>query len=56
MLKAYEHIRKKNLSVTDDASAVELIGKEVHLVPAAWSNIKITTAIDLVMAATLLKL
>ena len=56
LLKALELIKKKNLTVTDDASAVELTHQEVHLVPAAWSNIKITTAGDLVTAAALLKL
>ena len=56
LVKALEHVKRKNLTVTDDAAALELIGQEVHLVAAPWSNIKITTAGDLVTAATLLKL
>jgi 2-C-methyl-D-erythritol 4-phosphate cytidylyltransferase len=56
LVKALELVRKKNLTVTDDASAVEVTGHDVHLVSAAWSNIKITTAGDLVTAALLLRL
>lgn len=55
LAKAYEHVRKKRAVVTDEASAVELLGEEVHLVPSSWSNIKITTPDDLTLAATILK-
>lgn len=53
--KAFDRIKKKNATVTDEASAVELVS-EVHLVGAPVSNIKITTADDLALAAALLKL
>lgn len=53
--KAFEKVRKKKTTVTDEASAVELVHK-VHLVVAPVSNIKITTADDLALAAALLKL
>jgi 2-C-methyl-D-erythritol 4-phosphate cytidylyltransferase len=53
--EAYAHVLKKGLTVTDEASAVELRGQEVHLVPGAVSNIKITTAEDLLIAASLLR-
>ena len=55
LAKAYEHVRKKRAVVTDEASAVELLGEEVHLVPSSWSNIKITTPDDLTLATTILK-
>ena len=55
LMKAYQHVEKKNLVVTDEASAVESIGESVYLVPASWSNIKITTPADLALAATILK-
>ena len=55
LMKAYQHVEKKNLAVTDEASAVEAIGESVYLVPASWSNIKITTPADLALAATILK-
>lgn len=53
--KAFDKIKKKKSTVTDEASAVELVSK-VHLVNAPVSNIKITTADDLALAAALLKL
>lgn len=55
LLKACQNAAKKNLSVTDEASAVEAIGEPVHLVPASWSNIKVTAPVDLSLAASLLK-
>ena len=54
--KAFDHVKKKKATVTDEASALELIGESVHLVPAPASNVKITTADDLALAAALLKL
>ncbi len=51
---AYEHVKKNKISVTDEASAVELTGKEVRLVPGSRSNIKITTPDDLTLAAAML--
>lgn len=54
--QAFEVVRKKDLTVTDEASAVELISDEVRLVEAVDPNIKITTADDLPVAAALLKL
>lgn len=54
--KAFAVVRKKKLTVTDEASAVELIHRSVRLVPASSSNIKITTPDDLVLAAALMRL
>lgn len=53
--QAFDKVKKKKVTVTDEASAVELVAK-VHLVNAPVSNIKITTADDLSLAAALLKL
>ena len=53
--KAFDKVKKKKATVTDEASAVELVDR-VHLVNAPVSNIKITTADDLALAAALLKL
>ncbi len=55
LLKAYAAVAKGKLVVTDEASAVELLPAEVHLVPGAMSNLKITTTEDLPVAAALLK-
>ena len=54
--KGYETASKKKVSVEDDSAAVELIGGEVHLVPAGLVNIKVKTANDLNLAMSLLKL
>ena len=51
--KAYE--QKYAVSFTDDASVVEAIGARVHLVPGNEENIKITTPLDLSLAALILK-
>lgn len=46
---------EKNLPITDDASAVEQLGKIVFLVDGDEENIKITTPIDLVLAEAILQ-
>ncbi len=53
--EAYRLVEKKGLSVTDDASAVEALGKPVHLVSTSAANVKITVPEDLVLAAAILK-
>lgn len=53
--KAYALADKKKQMVTDEASAVEAMGEEVHLVAATSMNIKITTPLDLSLAAMILK-
>jgi 2-C-methyl-D-erythritol 4-phosphate cytidylyltransferase len=54
--KAFDAVRRKRVTVTDEASAVELVSKEVRLVPGDPANIKITTPDDLRLAAALLKI
>ncbi len=54
--RAFELVEEKGLTVTDEASAVELTSQKVHLVQATVSNVKITTPDDLAMATTLLNL
>jgi 2-C-methyl-D-erythritol 4-phosphate cytidylyltransferase len=56
LLKAFDVVKKKKAIVTDEASAMELSGAEVRLVPSTLSNIKITTPDDLNLAAALLRL
>lgn len=51
--KAYE--QKYMAGFTDDASVVESIGARVHLIPGNDENIKITTPLDLSLAALILK-
>ncbi|OGV62551.1 MAG: 2-C-methyl-D-erythritol 4-phosphate cytidylyltransferase [Lentisphaerae bacterium RIFOXYC12_FULL_60_16] len=54
--KALAYVKKKKLAVTDEASAVELMGEDVRIVPASSANIKITSADDLMLAAALMRL
>jgi 2-C-methyl-D-erythritol 4-phosphate cytidylyltransferase len=51
----YDRVKKRGKTVTDEASAVELVCKDIKLVPSSWTNIKITTAEDLSIASALLK-
>ncbi len=54
--RAFELVKEKNATITDESSAVELTSQKVRLVQASVSNVKITTPDDLVMATTLLNL
>ncbi len=47
--------KKDNLAITDDCSAVELIGMTVKIVEGDERNIKVTTPMDLKIAACLLE-
>ncbi|MCX7765505.1 MAG: 2-C-methyl-D-erythritol 4-phosphate cytidylyltransferase [Candidatus Sumerlaeia bacterium] len=55
LLNAYKLIREKQLKITDEAQAVELLGKPVYLVPGSITNIKITTPADILMAEFFLR-
>lgn len=48
---ALEH----EVPITDDCSAVEQLGKTVFLIPGSEENLKITTAIDLIVAEAILR-
>jgi 2-C-methyl-D-erythritol 4-phosphate cytidylyltransferase len=54
--RAYETVEEQKAVVTDEASAVELIGEPVRLVEWSRHNVKITTAEDLPLAAAVLKI
>ena len=53
--EAYDVVAKKHLSVTDEVSAVELLGGKVVLVPNHDFNFKITYPRDLPLAEFVLK-
>jgi 2-C-methyl-D-erythritol 4-phosphate cytidylyltransferase len=53
--EAYQLVAKQNLSVTDEVSAVELLGRKVVLVANHDFNFKITYPRDLPMAEFVLK-
>lgn len=53
--RAMEHAEKNQLAVTDDCSMVEAIGEKVRLIRGEYSNIKLTTPVDITLAESLLK-
>lgn len=56
LTRAYKEVEAKKLTVTDEASAVELMKEPVRLVEWTRPNIKITTAEDLPLAAAEMKI
>jgi 2-C-methyl-D-erythritol 4-phosphate cytidylyltransferase len=56
LLAAIETAVKKNTMVTDEASAIELMGQRPQMIEGARTNIKITHAVDLALASKILEL
>ena len=52
---ALQDALRANAALTDDCSAVEHFGKEVHLTAGDRENIKITTPLDLAVAEVILQ-
>jgi 2-C-methyl-D-erythritol 4-phosphate cytidylyltransferase len=52
--RAYQHVRERNLQVTDEVSAVDAIGISTFLVESSGSNLKITIPVDLEFASFLI--
>ena len=46
----HEKIKEENIPVTDDTMAVERYGHKVYLYDGEYTNIKVTTPEDLIMA------
>lgn len=53
--EAYQKISSENLTVTDEVSALQHIGKRVKFIPSSSPNLKITTPSDLLVAEAILK-
>ncbi|MFC5049592.1 2-C-methyl-D-erythritol 4-phosphate cytidylyltransferase [Rubritalea spongiae] len=54
LLKAYRNVEETNTLVTDEVSALQLIGIKTYLVPNPTPNLKITFPEDLALAELLL--
>ncbi|MEY2556663.1 MAG: 2-C-methyl-D-erythritol 4-phosphate cytidylyltransferase [Verrucomicrobiota bacterium] len=54
LVKAYQAVTEKKLSITDEVSAVEQLGEKVLLVPNDEFNLKITYPRDLLLAQSYL--
>lgn len=55
LTRAYESVAAKDLSITDDASAVEHLNHKVMIVPNEELNLKITYPADLALAELILR-
>ncbi len=53
--QAYELVLQQEATVTDEVSAVQLLGHPVHMVDAGHPNLKVTFPADLALAARLLQ-
>jgi len=51
----FKNANQKNLAVTDDVSVVELMGKPVKLTVGEYTNLKLTTPEDMIIAETILR-
>lgn len=54
LVSGLNYCREKNITITDEASAVEALGREVAIVESIYSNLKITYPDDLLFAASIL--
>jgi 2-C-methyl-D-erythritol 4-phosphate cytidylyltransferase len=54
--RAYTKATEDGFVGTDDASLVEHLGVKVHILPGSYTNIKITTPEDLILAHLFLKM
>ena len=53
LLEAHQRAQRKEITATDDATLVEQIGCRVKLVMGSYTNVKITTPEDLIIAHAL---
>lgn len=53
--ECHKKIRQKGIEVTDDTMVVELFNNKVYLYDGEYTNIKITTPEDLILAEYLVK-
>lgn len=54
LMSGLDYCREKNITITDEASAVEVLGSKVSVVESLYSNPKITYPDDLLFAASIL--
>lgn len=55
LVRSYMNGMKKNIEATDDTSLAEALNYKVNLVEGSYSNIKITTPEDLILAEAIIK-
>ncbi len=55
LIEAFAYVHAKELTVTDDVSMIELLGKPVKIVEGSYKNIKLTTPEDMILIQQLIK-
>ncbi len=55
LLDAYDYAHQNGIQATDDSMLMEKLGHEVYLADGSYTNIKITTQEDLLIAESILK-
>ncbi|MGL4873163.1 MAG: 2-C-methyl-D-erythritol 4-phosphate cytidylyltransferase [Clostridium sp.] len=55
ILECHRKVKERGIEVTDDTSVVEAFGKSVYLYDGEYTNIKVTTPEDLILAKYLSK-
>jgi len=53
--EGFRYAQEHNITVTDDVSLAELVGKQVKLIEGSHENFKITVPVDLMIAQELLR-
>ena len=53
ILECHKKIKKDNIVVTDDTMVVEIYGNKVYLYDGDYTNIKVTTPEDLILAESI---
>jgi 2-C-methyl-D-erythritol 4-phosphate cytidylyltransferase len=53
--KGFDYVQEHQLTVTDDVSLVELLGKPVKVVEGSYANMKVTTPEDIIYVEKLLE-
>ncbi|GIM30057.1 2-C-methyl-D-erythritol 4-phosphate cytidylyltransferase [Clostridium polyendosporum] len=55
IIRCHENISKEGITVTDDTMAIEIFGEKVYLYEGEYTNLKVTTPEDLILAEKLSK-
>lgn len=54
--ECHSKVKEMGISVTDDTMVAELFGNEVYIFQGEYTNIKITTPEDMILAEYLVKI
>jgi 2-C-methyl-D-erythritol 4-phosphate cytidylyltransferase len=55
LLEGFDRVREQNLEITDDVSVIEQLGLPVKLTLGEYTNLKVTTPDDMIVATQILE-